>query len=152
VFASRSGFRPNPIGISAVRLEGIEREKGGCRLRISGADLVDGTPVLDIKPYVPWADRIEDADGGFAQNPPKKMLTVEFSAAAARAAERIQAEHGVRLRALIEGVLCLDPRPAYRSSEPGRTYGFTLYQYDIRWQVHGAAARVVSIRTRGEPV
>ena len=78
VFATRSPFRPNPIALSAVRLAGIEHDARGPILRIRGADLMDGTPILDIKPYIPYADAHPDARGGFASVPPEELLEVEI--------------------------------------------------------------------------
>jgi tRNA-Thr(GGU) m(6)t(6)A37 methyltransferase TsaA len=147
VFASRSGFRPNPIGLSAVRIEGIRHDGAVCRIGISGADLLDGTPVLDIKPYLPYADRIEDATGGIADKAPGKRLSVVFSPGARKSARRMEAENGIDLFGLIEAMLALDPRPAYQESKSERIYGFILHGADVRWQVRGTEARVLTIRT-----
>ncbi len=148
VFASRSGFRPNPVGMSAVRLEKIVRESGSCRLRISGGDLIDGTPVLDVKPYVPYADRICNAEGGFAGAPPERRLEVVFSSEAEKAAAEIEAEGSTRIKDLISAVIALDPRPAYQRTDSKRDYGTLLHGFDVRWQVCGKTALVTSI---GEP-
>ncbi len=147
VFATRSGFRPNPLGMSAVRLEGIDRIKDAFRLRVSGIDLVDGTPVLDIKPYLPYADRIKGAGGAYAGEAPPRPLSVAFSSQARSALAQMEAGRANRLMSLIEAMLALDPRPAYRRSEPDRVYGFTVDGIDVRWRVIGARARVVSIHT-----
>jgi hypothetical protein len=147
VFASRSGFRPNPIGLSAVRLEGIEHDGAVCRIRISGVDLLDGTPVLDLKPYLPYADRTEDATGGIADKAPGNRLSVVFSPEARKSARRLEAENGIELLGLIEAMLALDPRPAYHGNESERIYGFTVHGINVRWQIRGAEARVLSIRT-----
>ena len=146
VFASRSGFRPNPIGLSAVRIEGINHDGAVCRIGISGVDLLDGTPVLDVKPYLPYADRVEDATGGIADKAPAKRLTVIFSPEARNAARRLEAENGIELLGLIDAMLALDPRPAFHESRSERVYGFTLHGFDVRWQIRGAEARVLSIR------
>jgi tRNA-Thr(GGU) m(6)t(6)A37 methyltransferase TsaA len=146
VFASRSGFRPNPVGISAVRLEGIVREAGDCRLQVRGLDLVDGTPVLDIKPYVPYADAIAGARAGYAVSAPEPTLSVIFSAEAEATLARLETERQIPLRRLVENLLALDPRPAYRRQAPG-AYGTRLYDLDIRWQAEGSTARVVSVET-----
>ncbi|MGD8366611.1 MAG: tRNA (N6-threonylcarbamoyladenosine(37)-N6)-methyltransferase TrmO [Desulfobacterales bacterium] len=151
VFATRSGFRPNPVGMSAVRLEKIDRTGDAYRLRVSGIDLVDGTPVLDIKPYLPYADRIEGAHGAYAGEAPPRSLSVTFSPEARGALERIDAVRRRRLTSLIEAVLALDPRPAYRRSDSGRVYGIAVDGIDVRWRVKGTRARVVSIRAGAEP-
>lgn len=104
VFATRSPFRPNPIALSCVKLEGIEQTAEGPVLRVRGADLVDGTPILDIKPYIPYADCHPDALGGFAAVPAGESLTVEIPP---ELLERIPAQRREALR----GVLAQDPRP-----------------------------------------
>jgi tRNA-Thr(GGU) m(6)t(6)A37 methyltransferase TsaA len=146
VFATRSPFRPNPLGLSAVRLDRIEVVSGRVRLRLSGVDLLHGTPVLDIKPYVPYADSLPDARAGFAAGPPPACLAVRF----APEAERVLARRadGGELRRLIRGVLSLDPRPAYRAGEagePGRVHGMRLDDLDVRWRVEAATAVVEAL-------
>ena len=112
VFATRSPFRPNPIALSCVKLEGIEQTAEGPVLRVRGADLVDGTPILDIKPYIPYADCHPDALGGFAAVPAGESLTVEIPP---ELLERIPAQRREALR----GVLAQDPRPHYQN-DPNR--------------------------------
>lgn len=105
VFATRSPFRPNPIGLSCVRLEGIRRDPElGCVLEVSGADLMDGTPILDIKPYIPYADCRPEASGGFTGNSGGATLAVDFPP---ELLERVPADK----RAALTGVLSRDPRP-----------------------------------------
>ena len=146
VFASRSTFRPNPLGLSVVELEGFGREDGKFVLHIKGADILDGTPVLDIKPYVPYVDSIPNARGGFANNAPEARLVVEFSVEAeAQIATREKAHP--QLRELITQVLGADPRPAYRDDEAAeRIYGMRLFDFDLRWRVVGNSAVVVELR------
>ncbi|MBI5460767.1 MAG: tRNA (N6-threonylcarbamoyladenosine(37)-N6)-methyltransferase TrmO [Gammaproteobacteria bacterium] len=147
VFASRSMFRPNPIGLSVVELAGFGREDGKLVLHLRGADLIDGTPVLDIKPYVPYVDSIPDARGGFAGSAPEARLEVCFTAEAEAQLAVREARHP-RLRELIVQVLGADPRPAYREDEPvERIYGMRLLDFDLRWRVEGASAVVVELRT-----
>ncbi len=143
VFATRSPFRPNPIGLSAVRLERIEIAQGRVVLHLAGADLLDGTPVLDIKPYVPYADGIPDATGGFAPSAPEATLAVEFSpSAAAFCAAWPEGD----LRTLITQILRQDPRPAYeRESTAPQRYGMKLYDFDLRWEMRGDTAEVIEI-------
>lgn len=115
VFATRSPFRPNPIGLSCVRLEGIRREPElGCVLEVSGADLMDGTPILDIKPYIPYADCRPEASGGFTGNSGGATLAVDFPAALL---ERVPADK----RAALTGVLSRDPRPPTSTIRSGYT-------------------------------
>lgn len=147
VFASRSTFRPNPIGLSVVELAGFDREDGRLVLHLRGADLIDGTPVLDIKPYVPYVDSIPDARSGFANAAPEVRLAVRFTPEAETqlAAREAQYPH---LRELITQVLAVDPRPAYRDNEPAeRIYGMRLLDFDLRWRIEGASVIVVELRT-----
>lgn len=147
VFASRSPHRPNPIGMSAVKLESIDWEaKGGIELHVSGVDLLDGTPVLDIKPYLPYADRIEEATPGWTTEIEK--YGVSFSEQSAKTLEGKPA-----LRALIEEMLSWDPRPtSQRRSLPlsdkrteGRAFAFRVEDVDVHWEVKNGAPLVISI-------
>ncbi len=146
VFASRSPFRPNPIGLSAVRLEQVEIAQGQVRLHLAGIDLLDGTPVLDIKPYVPYADAIPEAAGGFAPTAPETTLKVAFSpAASAFCAAWPEGD----LRELISQLLRQDPRPAYERANPApQAYGMKLYNLDVHWEIRGGAAQVMDIVER----
>lgn len=145
VFASRSTFRPNPIGLSVVELAGYGREHGKLVLHLRGADLIDGTPVLDIKPYVPYVDSVPQAAGGFAADAPGPRLAVNFCAAA-EAQIAARAACYPQLRELIVQVLGADPRPAYRGDEPaGRVYGMRLLDFDLRWRVEDGIASVVEL-------
>ena len=139
VFATRSPFRPNPIALSAVRLAGIERTaEHGPVLRVRGADLVDGTPILDIKPYIPYADCRPEALGGFAAVPAGETLEVVIPQDMLL---RIPAERLAALR----GVLAQDPRPHYQQ-DPARVYGFTFAGLEVKFSVDGAALTVLDIQ------
>lgn len=148
VWASRSPFRPNFLGLSVVRLvEVVERPRP--LLRVAGIDLLDGTPVLDIKPYLPYADALEDATGGYAPAAPEAGLTVRFSAQAEVDLARMQDFD--RMRALLIEVLALDPRPAYRQGpEPERVYGMRLAGANVRWRVTGTGIEVLDITPLGQ--
>ncbi|MEW6445768.1 MAG: tRNA (N6-threonylcarbamoyladenosine(37)-N6)-methyltransferase TrmO [Pseudomonadota bacterium] len=141
VFATRAPYRPNPIGLSLVRLEAVRVEAGAVRLIVRGADLLDGTPVLDIKPYLPYADALPEAAGGFAPDAPTGGLGVAWSEGA-----RMECEAWVMrypdLPELIEAVLARDPRPAYQADDPARVYGVRLYELDVRWSVSDGVATV----------
>lgn len=135
VFATRSGFRPNPIGMSSVMLEKVRRDRGKILLELSGIDVLDQTPVLDIKPYLPYADIIPEAVGGFATEPPRPSLSVEFSAQARQACTIIENTYP-GFRDLLEQVLATDPRPAYVGGHSGKTeFGLRLYDINVRWTV-----------------
>ncbi len=137
VFASRSTHRPNRLGLSLVELKGIDISQGGVALALSGHDLLDGTPVLDIKPYLPWAEARHDARAGFAPAAPPQC-PVDFSAEAeAILAKR---EDAASLRALIGQVLAQDPRPAYRKGAESRIYGVRLRDVDVRFRALANAA------------
>ena len=128
VFASRPPFRPNPIGLSSVKLEAIEHtDRFGPVLRIRGADLVDGTPILDIKPYLPYGDCHPDASGGFASEAARPTLAVEIPP---DLLERLPADRREALRE----VLALDPRPRYQD-DPDRVYGFSFAGREVRFTV-----------------
>ncbi len=135
VFASRSTHRPNPIGISVLELLGVEQYKNGVCLQLGGLDLVDGTPVLDIKPYVPYSDTISEAQADYAQQAPITSFDVLFSTKAALQCDK-QCQCWPGLRQLITEVLAPDPRPAYfTASSAKRVFAIRLYEFDIRWRV-----------------
>lgn len=139
VFATRSPFRPNPIALSSVKLAGIERTADrGPVLRIRGADLMDRTPILDIKPYIPYADCHPEASGGFAAVPAGETLEVFIPD---DILPRIPAE---RLEAL-RGVLAQDPRPHYQN-DPERVYGFGFAGMEVHFSVDGGRLTVVDIQ------
>ena len=138
VFASRSPFRPNPIGLSCVRLERIDWEdERGPVLHVAGADLMDGTPIFDVKPYLPYADSKPEAKGGFAQDAPEAPLKVSFPE---ELLNRVPAPRQEALRA----VLAADPRPAYQD-DPARVYGFAFAGLDVRFTVMGCDLTVVEV-------
>ena len=146
VFASRSPFRPNPLGLSLLRLEGIDARPGDVRLRVSGLDLLDGTPVLDIKPYLPWSDAVPDARAGFAPEAPPPALQVHFTPRAEADLRRHQPACASDLRALITQLLQQDPRPAYRRGRPdAHRYGLRLYHFDLQWRVVDGRAEVLAL-------
>ena len=137
VFATRSPFRPNAIGLSCVRLEGIAHEEGlGDVLLVSGADLMDGTPIYDVKPYLPYADAHPEALGGFAPSP-KETVEVDCPPELLAALPEGQRE------ALL-GVLAQDPRPQYQH-DPERVYGMSFGGWDVRFRVRGERLEVLSL-------
>lgn len=151
VFATRSPFRPNPIGLSVVSLESIDCKGGHCQLQLRGADLLDGTPVLDIKPYVPYADALLEARGGFAARAPVSELTVHFSDEAERQCAALEASGIPDLRQLIEQLLRADPRPAYCADrQTKQTFGMRLYDYDVQWYTLGKRIEVLALLPANE--
>lgn len=136
VFATRATFRPNALGMSAVKLEGVEYKNGQLSLLLAGIDLLDGTPIVDIKPYLPYSDAMHDASAGFADTRPETQMSVEFCS---EVTEFIAKQtHYPELKDFIANVLKQDPRPAYKKQKQGeQSYGMTLYDFNIRWQVNG---------------
>ena len=138
VFATRSPFRPNPIGLSCVRLEGVEfHPELGPVIRVAGADLMDGTPIYDIKPYLPYADCRPEAVGGFASQPKTAVLAVDCP-------ERLLNRFPADRREALLGVLAQDPRPSYQN-DPERVYGFGFAGFNIRFSVQGDRLTVLDI-------
>ena len=135
VFATRSPFRPNAIGLSCVRLEEIRKDpKLGTVLVVSGADLMDGTPILDIKPYLPYADSHPEALGGFTGNVGGKVLEVDFP-------PELLAQVPEGKRGALIGVLSRDPRPSYQH-DPDRVYGMAFGGWEVGFSVDGDTLRV----------
>ncbi len=142
VLSTRSPFRPNPVGMSAVKLDNISVNKQQVALHISGLDLLDGTPIFDIKPYIPYSDAIPTAQSGYVQQPLVKLL-VTFSQQAKKQLLLYQQQYS-QLSIFIEQVLAQDPRPAYKSgSIDTAEYGMCLYDLNIKWQVINLSTVVV---------
>ena len=138
VFATRSPFRPNPIGLSCVRLVGVEQTaEFGPVIRVAGADLLNGTPIYDIKPYLPYADCKPEAVGGFASAPKEATLTVHIPE---EFVEKIPEEK----RQAVIGVLAQDPRPSYQD-DPERVYGMSFGGMEIKFKVDGDQLNVCGI-------
>ena len=138
VFATRAPFRPNPIGLSSVRLEGVERDpKLGPVLIVSCADLMDGTPILDVKPYIPYADSHPEASEGFTAQTVGHHLDVNFP-------DQLLQCVPPDKRAALTGVLAQDPRPSYQD-DPARIYGFPFAGMEVRFRVEGEQLTVVDI-------
>jgi tRNA-Thr(GGU) m(6)t(6)A37 methyltransferase TsaA len=143
VFATRSTFRPNAIGMSAVELLSVEQQNGNIVLRLGNVDLVDGTPIIDIKPYIPYSDSIADAQGGYAATPPVQ-LAVQFSPAANQALMQ-HADSDYRRQALTE-ILAQDPRPAYKlGKQDDKTYAVNLFEWNVHFMVDEHGVKVSEI-------
>ena len=140
VFATRSPFRPNPIGLSSVKLLGIEKTTQGSVLRVSGADLMDGTPIYDIKPYLSFTDSHPDAIGGFADERKAYTLYVDFPE---KYLAMVPAE---KQEALLE-LLSEDPRPQY-IDDPARIYGFAFADLEIKFKVFGETLTVTEVEKK----
>ena len=131
VFATRSPYRPNPLGLSCVRLERIE----GTVLHVRGADLMDGTPIYDIKPYIPYADAFPDAAGGFVDEVDWPELTVVLPAGTPLSETETEA---------LREVLSQDPRPRYQQ-DPKKVYGLSFGAWNVRFRVEGNILRVLTV-------
>lgn len=139
VFATRSPFRPNNLGLSCVTLLGVERtESYGTVLHVGGADLMDGTPIFDIKPYIPYADAFPDAKGGFTTGAGEYFLEVNFP-------EELLSRLPEDKRDAAIGVLSHDPRPSYQK-DPDRVYGLRFAGFDIRFSVKDSILTVVEVQ------
>lgn len=145
VFATRSSFRPNGLGLSVVKLDEVVEQDGQPILNVSQVDMLNQTPIIDIKPYIPYADAIENATSSFAPEAPKSALTVKFSELAkTQFCELDVLSHE---QALIEQVLSQDPRPAYKNkSDDNKSYYLALFTYDIEWQVKDNVCWVNNIK------
>lgn len=138
VFATRSPFRPNPLGLSCVELERIEEHsKKGCILHVRGADLMDGTPIYDIKPYLPYVDCHSDAAGGFAEQVKGHILHVEIPKKWEKVIPKEQRE-------VLVQILAQDPRPSYQE-DPERIYGMEYAGMNIRFWVKGQVLTVCGV-------
>lgn len=138
VFATRSPFRPNPLGLSCVRLLGMRKDAAlGTVLEVAGADLMDGTPIFDIKPYLPYADAHPEARGGFTERADDFCLTVELP-------EALEEKVPPARREALRAVLAHDPRPSYQD-DPERVYGMRFAGLDVRFRVCGKCLTVLAV-------
>lgn len=141
VFATRSPYRPNAIGLSLVSYRGLQRQGEQLFLNFEGGDMVDGTPVLDIKPYLPYADCLPQASNALAPQAPQSY-PVTFSGAAQQA---LESADEAELGQLIQDVLALDPRPQYHRLDQARSYVCTLGSYSVRWRVQAEQGAIQAI-------
>lgn len=148
VFATRSTFRPNPIGMSLVELKGIRCQKDQVILQLGSLDLVDGTPVVDIKPYLPFAEAVPEAVAGYAQNAPAADMPVYFTPELQPQLSLLEKRYP-NIERFIREVLAQDPRPAYRKGEDiGKTYAVLLLEFNVRWRVTEQGSEVFAIESR----
>ncbi len=143
VLSSRSPHRPNPIGLSVVELERIDyTAKGGVEIHVKGVDLLDGTPILDLKPYIPYADSVPNANSGWAHEEIKKT-PVYFEPAALEKIHEVEKNGYPDLKNLVEQLLTIDPRPGFQKRElppdaehsQGKDFGLLVKDYDIKWKI-----------------
>ncbi|MCG3865588.1 MULTISPECIES: tRNA (N6-threonylcarbamoyladenosine(37)-N6)-methyltransferase TrmO [unclassified Photobacterium] len=142
VFASRATFRPNGIGMSAVELKGVRHENGNVIIELAGVDLVNGTPIIDIKPYIPYSDSLPQAQGGFASSAPD-LMPVCFSETALN---QLPSKNKTYYQAVISEVLSQDPRPAYKKGKPDpKQYAVHLFDFNVHFSVTGQQITVNQI-------
>jgi tRNA (adenine37-N6)-methyltransferase len=139
VFATRSPARPNPLGLSLVRLIAVEQHAGRVRIRVSGLDLLDGTPIIDIKPHIAFTDCPTDSHSGFAQHEPER-LQVDWSSLPSDDAQKLS-DHQ---RLVISQTLSLDPRPAFHD-DPTRIYGCPLFEFDVQFRIENGRLFVLGL-------
>jgi len=143
VLASRSTFRPNGIGMSAVEFRGINKEGDQIYVEVGSVDLVDGTPIIDIKPYIPYSDSVPEAKGGYADAEPP-TVQVEFSPTALAILQSLP-DSTVK-QAVISEVLAQDPRPAYKKNKPDhKQYAVHLYNLNVKFTISGNLVTVTTI-------
>ena len=148
VFATRSTFRPNPVGMSLVELKDIRCQKDQVILQLGSLDLVDGTPVVDIKPYLPFAEALPDARASYAQQAPVADMPVGFTPDVDAQLLLLEKRYP-RLKDFIVEVLAQDPRPAYKKEEEaGKTYAVLLLDFNVRWRVTGSGFEVFALEVR----
>ncbi len=151
IYASRSPFRPNPIGLSAVKLLAVNNDRGDISLEIQGADLIDGTPILDIKPYITYGDSLPEATSGFAAAAPGTPLQITFSDRARQQLDSYRPE-SPNLETMLTETLALDPRPAYRQDRnDDQKYGVLFDRYNVHWKVTGQVLTVLDISPVPQP-
>lgn len=150
VLATRSTFRPNGMGMSVVKNKGVEFNKGTLKLHVEGVDLLDGTPIVDIKPYLPYADSLPTAEANWLNTTSVPQRSVSLSS---KATQQLKSLRGAPsdLVPLLEGILAQDPRPAYKQSveNDDKIYAVQVYEYDVHWQVINGDVLVSSIEVTG---
>ena len=145
VFASRSTFRPNGIGMSAVEVKGVTKQGDQIYLDLGSVDLVDGTPIVDIKPYIPYSDSISEAQGGYADQEPEKSQVTFSAQALATIENRSDTDY---VRSVIEQVLAQDPRPAYKKSKPDdKEYAVNLFDLNVKFTATSNLITVTAIES-----
>ncbi|WP_194437125.1 tRNA (N6-threonylcarbamoyladenosine(37)-N6)-methyltransferase TrmO [Vibrio fluminensis] len=143
VLASRSTFRPNGIGMSAVELKGVSQQGDQFYLELGSVDLVDGTPIVDIKPYIPYTDAIIDANGGYAEEEPEKTPVCFLPTAVESLDKQANSQ---QIRQVIEQVLAQDPRPAYKKNKPdNKEYAVNLFNLNVKFTVNDNLVSVTAI-------
>lgn len=150
VFASRSPFRPSPIGMSVLKLQKVNCQHGKVTLEVAGVDILDQTPILDLKPYLPYADIMPEATGGFAPRAPDEDALPTTFTEEADAQARLTERRFPGFRELARKLVSADPRPAYQR-EAGRVYGIFLYDVEVVWEATTDGAVIVAVNPARPP-
>ncbi|HEY9053064.1 MAG TPA: TrmO family methyltransferase, partial [Gammaproteobacteria bacterium] len=139
-------FRPNPIGLSVVELKSVRQQDKTIFLDITGGDFLDATPVLDIKPYLPYVDSVPQASGGYAHQAPESQFKIIFSQQVLEQMKSCILQYP-ELQHIISGILQYDPRPAYRSKDASSSeeYAMKLYEFDVKWRISNDQILVYSL-------
>lgn len=144
VFATRSNYRPNPIGQSVVKLESIEQRGNRTLIKVSGGDFLDGTPVLDIKPYIPYADAIPCASAEFGSQAPEKQFSVKIPVSVLSQVEEASNLTGENMLQFVESLLSYDPRPSHVQVD--QVFATRIFNYDLKWEIEDDIAVIISLR------
>ena len=145
VFATRSMYRPSPIGLSVVRLKCVKKEGKSVRVYVTGSDLLDGTPIVDIKPYIHYSDAVIDAESGYAQDEPKRKSVIWLDRAIEQKQQLLMSgKLSVQTAQELEAVLSLDPRPAYQDDE-ARVYKMKFAAVDIAFTVGETTVNITAV-------
>ncbi|MCU7938618.1 MAG: tRNA (N6-threonylcarbamoyladenosine(37)-N6)-methyltransferase TrmO [gamma proteobacterium symbiont of Bathyaustriella thionipta] len=144
VFATRASFRPNPLGLSLVELDSIKQNNGKLFIHVKGADLMDQTPVIDIKPYVPYSDSIPDAKGGFTDHINEQKLHIFYSHEAENDCQ-IADKKFPQIKEFISQLLALDHR-AYYYKKIDKIYSTKVYDFDLKWRINDSEVKVISLK------
>ena len=145
VFATRSMYRPSPIGLSVVQLKEVKKVGKNVRVYVTGSDLLDGTPIVDIKPYIQYSDAVIEAQSGYAQHEPSRKAVI-WTEAAAQQKQQLLVKGKISAQVLeeLEAVLSLDPRPAYQEDEE-RVYGMKFADLDVKFKVYLEHVQIIEV-------
>lgn len=144
VLATRSSFRPNALGLSLVKLEEVQVNQGGVSLKVRGLDVLDGTPIIDIKPYLPYADSPVDAYNHIASAAPEFTVKVQWQAEALQNFTEKTKGYSVSYKHYVEQLISLDPRPAYKKKQAFGDYAMQVFGQDIHWQMLDETSALIS--------
>lgn len=143
VFATRSSFRPNALGLSLVKLEEIQASQEAVSLKVRGLDVLDGTPIIDIKPYLPYADSPVDAYNHIASTAPELTIKVQWQEKVLQNFAEQTSDYSISYKHYVEQLISLDPRPAYKQKQAFGDYAMQVFGQDIHWQMLDEASALI---------